>query len=166
MPTGGDPPVRARGQTQHRAMDAVTGIDGFAAGSASGISVVHSWSRRTTTASVCTTATPGSDIRQRRTHEAAFEQSGRVLRSEPEPAQGVETVYTMTVHKSQGSSSTRSLDPSREPDSRVLTRELLYTAVTHAQSNAGDRRRSEESPCARRWTADRQVIGAAETAMG
>ena len=45
----------------------------------------------------------------------------------------VETVYAMTVHKSQGSEFdhvTLLLPP---PTSRLLTRELLYTAVTRAR---------------------------------
>ena len=45
----------------------------------------------------------------------------------------VDTVYAMTVHKSQGSQfgTVAFLVPSTE--SRLLTRELLYTAVTRAQ---------------------------------
>jgi exodeoxyribonuclease V alpha subunit len=45
----------------------------------------------------------------------------------------VDTVYAMTVHKSQGSQfhTVAFLLPSA--DSRLLTRELLYTAVSRAQ---------------------------------
>ena len=45
-----------------------------------------------------------------------------------------ETVYAMTVHKSQGSEFDRVLLLLPPEPSRVLTRELLYTAVTRARS--------------------------------
>jgi exodeoxyribonuclease V alpha subunit len=45
----------------------------------------------------------------------------------------VETVYAMTVHKSQGSQFGCVAVLLPDPDSPVLTRELLYTAVTRAQ---------------------------------
>jgi exodeoxyribonuclease V alpha subunit len=44
-----------------------------------------------------------------------------------------ETVYAMTVHKSQGSEFDRVLLVLPDRDSPVLTRELLYTAVTRAR---------------------------------
>lgn len=44
-----------------------------------------------------------------------------------------ETAYAMTVHKSQGSEFSRVLVILPEHDARVLTRELLYTAVTRAR---------------------------------
>ena len=44
-----------------------------------------------------------------------------------------ETVYAMTVHKSQGSEFDRVLIVLPEDDSPVLTRELIYTAVTRAR---------------------------------
>jgi exodeoxyribonuclease V alpha subunit len=60
---------------------------------------------------------------------AAFE------RGEVSPARlgAVETVYAMTVHKSQGSQfeSVAVLLPG--PESPILTRELLYTAITRAR---------------------------------
>lgn len=46
---------------------------------------------------------------------------------------GVETVHAMTVHKSQGSQARTVSVVLPEPDSRLLTRELFYTAVTRAQ---------------------------------
>jgi exodeoxyribonuclease V alpha subunit len=52
----------------------------------------------------------------------------------PTRLSGVETVYAMTVHKSQGSEAravTVILPPA---DSRLLTRELFYTAVTRAKA--------------------------------
>lgn len=47
-----------------------------------------------------------------------------------------ETVFAMTIHKSQGSEFNKVLVilPKRE-DSKILTRELLYTAVTRAREN-------------------------------
>jgi exodeoxyribonuclease V alpha subunit len=51
----------------------------------------------------------------------------------PTRLSGVETVYAMTVHKSQGSEA-RAVTVILPPeDSRLLTRELFYTAVTRAR---------------------------------
>ena len=46
---------------------------------------------------------------------------------------GVETVYAMTVHKSQGSEARDVTVVLPPEDSPLLTRELLYTAVTRAR---------------------------------
>ena len=48
-----------------------------------------------------------------------------------------ETVFAMTIHKSQGSEFKEVLVilPKNE-DNRILTRELLYTGVTRAQNQA------------------------------
>ena len=45
-----------------------------------------------------------------------------------------ETVYAMTVHKSQGSEFDRILFILPPTDSEILTRELIYTAITRAKS--------------------------------
>jgi exodeoxyribonuclease V alpha subunit len=45
-----------------------------------------------------------------------------------------ETVYAMTVHKSQGSEFDSLLLVLPAADSEILTRELIYTAVTRARS--------------------------------
>jgi exodeoxyribonuclease V alpha subunit len=45
----------------------------------------------------------------------------------------VETVYAMTIHKSQGSQFDTAAVLLPDPNSRILTRELLYTAVTRAR---------------------------------
>jgi exodeoxyribonuclease V alpha subunit len=60
---------------------------------------------------------------------AAFE------RTEISPTRlaAVETVYAMTVHKSQGSQFETAAVVLPEPTSPILTRELLYTAVTRAR---------------------------------
>jgi exodeoxyribonuclease V alpha subunit len=58
---------------------------------------------------------------------------GRLRSFAPTRLTGVETVYAMTVHKSQGSEA-RAVTVVLPPgDSPLLTRELLYTAVTRAR---------------------------------
>jgi exodeoxyribonuclease V alpha subunit len=51
----------------------------------------------------------------------------------PSRLQHVETVYAMTVHKSQGSEFAHTALVLPDRASRVLTRELVYTAVTRAR---------------------------------
>ena len=65
---------------------------------------------------------------------AAFEQHNGVLRVRPNQLVAVETVYAMTIHKSQGSQFGTSAVILPPPSSRILTRELLYTALTRAQN--------------------------------
>jgi exodeoxyribonuclease V alpha subunit len=60
---------------------------------------------------------------------AAFE-NGRFA---PTRLAAVETVYAMTIHKSQGSQFDTAAVLLPDPSSRILTRELLYTAVTRAR---------------------------------
>jgi exodeoxyribonuclease V alpha subunit len=64
---------------------------------------------------------------------AAFERRGRIAEVSPTRLAAVDTVYAMTVHKSQGSQyqAVAFLVPGL--DSPVLSRELLYTAVTRAR---------------------------------
>ncbi len=64
---------------------------------------------------------------------AAFERRGELLRLPPTRLAAIDTVYAMTVHKSQGSQYDTAAVLLPEPSSRVLTRELLYTAVTRAR---------------------------------
>jgi exodeoxyribonuclease V alpha subunit len=64
---------------------------------------------------------------------AAFEQRGDVATVRPNQIGAVETVYAMTVHKSQGSQFETAAVVLPPPSSRILTRELLYTAVTRAR---------------------------------
>ena len=64
---------------------------------------------------------------------AAFGDPRSPLLVRPHRLPGVETVYAMTVHRGQGSQFDRVsvlLPPSTSP---LLTRELLYTAVTRAK---------------------------------
>ncbi len=65
---------------------------------------------------------------------AAFERGGRVLEIAPTRLGAVETVFAMTVHKSQGSQFDTAAVVLPPPSSRLLTRELLYTAVTRART--------------------------------
>jgi exodeoxyribonuclease V alpha subunit len=64
---------------------------------------------------------------------AAFERSGEVVSFTPTRLDAVETVYAMTIHKSQGSQFETVAVLLPDPGSRILTRELLYTAVTRAR---------------------------------
>jgi exodeoxyribonuclease V alpha subunit len=65
---------------------------------------------------------------------AAFERQGEIVLFSPTRLAAVETVYAMTVHKSQGSQFDTAAVLLPDPASPILTRELLYTAVTRAQS--------------------------------
>lgn len=58
---------------------------------------------------------------------------GSVRSFPPFGVPGHETVYAMTAHKSQGSEFDDVLFIMPEMDSRVLTRELIYTAITRAK---------------------------------
>ncbi len=58
---------------------------------------------------------------------------GRADPVRPGRLAGVETVYAMTVHKAQGSELDWVAMVLPPPSSRLLTRELLYTAVTRAR---------------------------------
>ena len=64
---------------------------------------------------------------------AAFERRGAIAEVSPTRLAAVDTVYAMTVHKSQGSQYEAVAFMLPSPDSRILTRELLYTAVTRAR---------------------------------
>ena len=54
-------------------------------------------------------------------------------RFSPARLSAVETAYAMTIHKSQGSQFDTAAVLLPEPGSRILTRELLYTAATRAR---------------------------------
>ena len=64
---------------------------------------------------------------------AAFERGGEVLRFSPLRLGAVDTVYAMTIHKSQGSQFDTAAVLLPAATSRILTRELLYTGVTRAR---------------------------------
>ncbi|MDP9384104.1 MAG: exodeoxyribonuclease V subunit alpha, partial [Actinomycetota bacterium] len=65
---------------------------------------------------------------------AGFERRGEVVTFSPTRLAAVETVYAMTVHKSQGSQFGTAAVVLPDPASPILTRELLYTAVTRAET--------------------------------
>jgi len=64
---------------------------------------------------------------------AAFERGGAVARYSPTRLSAVDTVYAMTIHKSQGSQFDAAAVLLPDAESRILTRELLYTAATRAR---------------------------------
>jgi exodeoxyribonuclease V alpha subunit len=64
---------------------------------------------------------------------AAFERRGALLEVSPSRLAAVETSYAMTIHKSQGSQFQTAAVLLPEAGSRILTRELLYTAATRAR---------------------------------
>jgi exodeoxyribonuclease V alpha subunit len=64
---------------------------------------------------------------------AAFEQRGAIVEVSPSRLGAVDTVYAMTIHKSQGSQFDTAAVLLPAPSSRILTRELLYTAATRAR---------------------------------
>lgn len=64
---------------------------------------------------------------------ACFEQGGQLVRVSPVRLGAVETVYAMTVHKSQGSQFDTVAVVLPDEGSPILTRQLLYTAVTRAR---------------------------------
>jgi exodeoxyribonuclease V alpha subunit len=64
---------------------------------------------------------------------AVFERGGESIAFSPSRLGAVETVYAMTIHKSQGSQFDAAAVILPDPDSRILTRELLYTAATRAR---------------------------------
>ncbi len=66
---------------------------------------------------------------------AAFERRGEVLEFSPTRLAAVDTVYAMTVHKSQGSQFSGVAVLLPDPASPILTRELVYTAITRARDH-------------------------------
>ena len=71
--------------------------------------------------------------RRRPRRRAAFERRGEIVEFSPTRLGAVDTVYAMTIHKSQGSQFDTAAVLLPAPASRILTRELLYTAVTRAR---------------------------------
>jgi exodeoxyribonuclease V alpha subunit len=64
---------------------------------------------------------------------AVFERGGELLSFSPLRLGAADTVYAMTIHKSQGSQFDTAAVLLPALSSRILTRELLYTAVTRAR---------------------------------
>ncbi len=64
---------------------------------------------------------------------AIFERQGGLLEISPTRLGAVDTVHALTIHKSQGSQVDTIAVLLPDPDSPILTRELMYTAVTRAR---------------------------------
>ncbi len=64
---------------------------------------------------------------------SAFERRGQIVLVSPARLSAVETLYAMTIHKSQGSQFGEVVVVLPDETSPILTRELLYTAVTRAE---------------------------------
>jgi len=73
----------------------------------------------------------------------------------------VETMHAMTIHKSQGSQSEEVTVLLPQEDSRLLTRELFYTAVTRAK----ERVRVVGSEAALRTAIERRAVRASGLAQ-
>ena len=65
---------------------------------------------------------------------AFINEQGRVRWVSPLRLAAVDTAYAMTVHKSQGSEFEHVLLVLPAQDNRLLSRELVYTAITRAKS--------------------------------
>src|SRR3954452_14674486 len=66
---------------------------------------------------------------------AAFERRDEIAEHSPSRLAAVDTVYAMTVHKAQGSQFGTAAVLLPDASSRILSRELLYTAVTRAREH-------------------------------
>jgi exodeoxyribonuclease V alpha subunit len=66
---------------------------------------------------------------------AVFDRRGEILEVRPTRLAAVDSLYAITIHKAQGSQFGSVVVVLPEPSSPILTRELLYTAVTRAQSH-------------------------------
>jgi exodeoxyribonuclease V alpha subunit len=66
---------------------------------------------------------------------AVFERQGGLVEISPTRLDAVDTVHALTIHKSQGSQVDAVAVLLPDPSSRILTRELLYTAVTRARQS-------------------------------
>ena len=64
---------------------------------------------------------------------AVFARESGLVEFAPSRLEAAETLYATTVHKAQGSQFAVAALVLPDPDSRVLSRELLYTAVTRAR---------------------------------
>ena len=81
---------------------------------------------------------------------AVFERRGELVPVGTARLQAVDTVHAMTIHKSQGSQFDAVAVLLPDASSPILTRELLYTAVTRAQSHltlAGPEARIRAAVC-------------------
>ena len=77
----------------------------------------------------------GVVVRTPQGRRAVFLRDGKPAEFEPARLGGVGTVYAMTVHRSQGSQFNRITVVLPPAESPLMTRELLYTAVTRARGH-------------------------------
>ena len=77
----------------------------------------------------------GVVVRQGLRRRAFVAGSDRLRDFAPGRLDAVETMHAMTIHKSQGSQADRVTVLLPDEGSRLLTRELFYTAVTRAQEH-------------------------------
>ena len=96
-------------------------------------SAARSSSPPTTTRSASTTATPAWSWPAAAGPRAAISTGVGLLELAPSRLGDVETMHAMTIHKSQGSQADEITVLLPDEESRLLTRELFYTAVTRAQ---------------------------------
>ena len=75
----------------------------------------------------------GAVVRAGDTVDVAFHGADGVRRFAPGRLEDIETVHAMTIHKSQGSQFEHVVVVLPDEASQILTRELLYTAVTRAR---------------------------------
>ena len=66
--------------------------------------------------------------------QVAFRQAEDIRLIRPQRLENVQTVHAMTIHKSQGSQFATVVTVLPDVTSKILTRELFYTAVTRAKS--------------------------------
>ena len=62
-----------------------------------------------------------------------FPRQDGLIEISPTRLDAVDTVHALTIHKSQGSQVDAVAVLLPDPNSRILTRELMYTAVTRAR---------------------------------
>ena len=67
--------------------------------------------------------------------QVAFARGGKVVEISPFRLSATETVFAMTIHKSQGSQFGTVAIIVPDAASRLLTRELLYTGITRARAS-------------------------------
>ena len=77
----------------------------------------------------------GVVVRQGLRRRVFISGSGRLRDFAPGRLDAVETMHAMTIHKAQGSQARRVTVLLPEEGSRLLTRELFYTAITRAQEH-------------------------------
>jgi exodeoxyribonuclease V alpha subunit len=100
---------------------------------------------------------------------AAFDRGNEIAKIRPGRLEAIDTVYAMTIHKSQGSQFDTAAVLLPPPTSPILTRELLYTAITRARKrlllvgSEDSLRAAVSRPIARASGLRRRLWGASES---